>query len=197
MGNIVQAQVSITGVRPLMWHVFGPDALPLEKKERTGVAGNDPEEWKRTVTYDRETRQLYFDSAYIFACIRDASRHTKKGKGSIQALVSATLQVAQDRVMVDRFLPEETDITTDPAQPVYIDVRGCRNPATKARNVRYRVAAKAGWNMVFTIEWDKTIVSRPEMNAVLLDAGRLTGLADGRSVGFGRFQVDSFTMTEE
>lgn len=45
--NIVTAHVVIEGKRPLLWHHFGPDALPLEKRERTGGAGNDPHEWKR------------------------------------------------------------------------------------------------------------------------------------------------------
>jgi len=39
MSNILQAKVRIKGTRPLFWHKFGPDALPLEKQERTGVAG--------------------------------------------------------------------------------------------------------------------------------------------------------------
>jgi len=38
------AEVSIEGLRPLLFHVFGPEALPLEKQERTDVTGNDPEE---------------------------------------------------------------------------------------------------------------------------------------------------------
>lgn len=43
---MLKATVSRQGVRPLLWHHFGPDTLPLDKKrEKTGVAGNDPEEW--------------------------------------------------------------------------------------------------------------------------------------------------------
>jgi hypothetical protein len=34
--------------------------------------------------------------------------------------------------------------------------------------------------------FDKTIVSRSEMEAVVIDAGKLVGLADGRSLGFER-----------
>jgi hypothetical protein len=42
------------------------------------------------------------------------------------------------------------------------------------------------------ILFDKTIVSRPEMQSVLNDAGTLVGIGDGRSVGYGRFTVESF-----
>jgi hypothetical protein len=143
--NIVTATVRVRGTRALLWHKFGPDALPLEKKERTGVAGNDPEEWKRTVTYDPETRQLYLDPTYAFACLRDASKHTRKGKGSIQSMVSATLQVVDERIL-------------------------------------------------FTVEFDKTIVAREQMSSVLIDAGKLVGLGNGRSIGFGRFEVVEFDI---
>jgi hypothetical protein len=175
--------------------MFGPEALPLEKGERTGVAGNDPEEWKRTcmVTPDG---QLYVRGTYVFGMLRDAARHTRKGKGSIQAMVAATLQIEEDRILLDRFLPKEGP-STDMTQLVYIDVTGVRNPSTKARNVRYRLAASPGWNVQFTILWDRTIVSREQMRAVLTDAGTLVGLADGRSVGYGRFEVLKFEELSE
>lgn len=191
MANIIKARVQICGKRPLLQHQFGPEALPLEKAERTGVAGNDPEEWRRTCMVTAEG-QLYVRGAYVFSMVRDASKHTRKGKGSIQSLVAATLQVEEERVLLDRWVPEAP--TTDSTAPVYIDVCGVRNPTTKARNVRYRLAARAGWSAEFTLAWDKTIVARDQMRAVLNDAGALVGLADGRSVGYGRFDVVSFEI---
>lgn len=190
--NLVHMTVHIAGVRPLLWHSFGPDAIPLEKQERTGVAGNDPEEWKKTVLATKDG-QLYLEPSYVFGCVRDAARYTKKGKGSIQAAVSATLQVLDERVLTDRYMPSAADggtLTNDPDMPVYLDVRSVRNPSTKARNVRYRVAASTGWRCRFTLLFDKTIVSRAEMESVLRDAGQLVGLADGRSIGFGRFTIE-------
>ena len=197
MSNLVKARIEICGTRPLLQHKFGPEALPLEKGERTGVAGNDPEEWKRTCMVTKDG-QLYVVGTYAFGMLRDAARHTKKGKGSIQALVAATLQIEDDRILLDRFLPKDGDPTTDSSQLVYIDVMGVRNPSTKARNVRYRLATRAGWKAMFTIMWDKTIVSRDQMRAVITDAGTLVGLADGRSIGFGRFEVANFEeMSDE
>lgn len=202
MSNIVKARVSIKGVRPLLLHHFGPDALPLEKQEKDGVAGNSPNEWRKTALITKEG-QLYLKPSYAFATIRDAARHTKKGKGSIQSAVAATLQVIDDRILLDRFMPDfpnghAFDISTadapptDSDLPVYLDVQGVRNPSTKSRNIRYRVAASAGWSCNFTILWDKTIVDRNQMRAVLNDAGVLVGIADGRSIGYGRFTVEAF-----
>jgi hypothetical protein len=190
--NIVTARVEIIGTRPLWQHQFGPDALPLEKQERTGVAGNDPEEWKRTCSVMPDG-QLYIPGTYFFSMLRDAARHTKKGRGSIQPLVAATLLVQEDRVLLNRFLPNHGSApTTDSTQDVYIDVRGVRNPSTKARNVRYRLAVSPGWKCSFSIMWDKTLVSRDQMRAVVEDAGRLVGLSNGRSIGYGRFDVVGF-----
>lgn len=194
MSNIVQAKITVKGVRPILWHHFGPDAIPLEKKEKSGVAGNDPEEWKKTVLMTGD-RQLYIDPSYVFGCVREASKYTKKGRGTLMNPVSATLQVVDNRILVDRFVPEEP-IPTDLEKPVYMDIRSVKNPTTKGRNVRYRIAASAGWSASFSLQWDKTIVSRNEMQSVLNDAGQLVGLGNGRTIGFGRFVVESFELQE-
>lgn len=196
MSNLVRAKVKIRGKRALLQHHFGPEALPLQKGERTGVAGNDPEEWKKTCMVTKDG-QLFVYGEYMFSMLRDAAKHTRKGKGSIQAMVAATLQIEEDRVLLDRFVPKDGDPSTDSSEPVYISVVGVRNPSTKARNVRYRLAASAGWNAECTILWDKTIVSREQMRSVLNDAGTLVGLADGRSIGYGRFEVIDFNEIAE
>ncbi len=193
MTNMLKATVIINGCRPLLWHHFGPDSLPLVKTEKKGVAGNNPEEWKKTVLYD-ENNQLYLEPSYIFACLRDGARYTKKGRGSLQSSVAATLQVLDDKILVDRYLPEE--ITTDPNKPVFLDIRSVKNPGTKSRNIRYRVAASKDWHIVFNISWDKTIINRDQIHAVIIDAGMYCGLGDGRSIGFGRFIVDKFEVQD-
>ena len=206
MSNIVTAKVTIKGTRPFFWNAFGPDAMPLEKQERTGVAGNDPEEWRKTVLCTKEG-QLYCEPSYIFGAMREAARYTKKGKSNLVAPLSATLQVVDERLLTDRYFPgfpnghkfdplAAEPPNRDPDELVYLDVRGVRNPSTKARNVRYRVAACPGWSTSFELIWDKTIVSRAEMEAVLIDAGKLIGIGNARKIGMGRFEVVSFSIVE-
>jgi hypothetical protein len=206
VSNILKARVVIKGVRPLIQHRFGPDSIPLEKQEKNGVAGNNPEEWRTTAMVTPEG-QLYLEPTYIFGCLRDGARHTKKGRGSIQALVVATLQILDDQILVDRYMPgfpnghkcDPLIISTPPTDrtcPVYVDICSVRNPTTKGRNVRYRLATPSGWKTEFNIMWDKTIVDRNQMQSVINDAGTLCGLGDGRSVGFGRFQVESFEVID-
>ncbi len=202
----VRATITVKGTRPLWWHWFGPDAIPLDKRqEKTGVPGNDPEEWRRSVLVTKDG-QLYIEPTYVFGMVKDAAKYTKKGRvGSLQKPVAATLQVTDDRILVDRWLPSFPNghvcdpkavpvPPTDSEQPVYLDIRSVVNPSTRGRNVRYRVAAAPGWGLKFNLEWDSTIVSRSEMEAVIIDGGKLTGLGNGRTIGMGRFTVESFDV---
>lgn len=204
MSNIKSICVSVEGTRPMLINAFGPDAIPLAAREKTGVAGNDPLEWRRTVLMLPENRQLYIRPTYPFGCLRDASKRVKKGaRGSIQADLSSTLQIVESIIVLDnRFVPKEDKengpwlLPTDASLPVYLDVSSVKNPATKGRNVRYRVAANIGWQLSFTIQWDTTVVSSNNMKQVLIDAGVLGGLGDGRSIGYGRFQVTNAVNVE-
>ena len=215
--NIVQAHVRLRGIRPLLQHKFGPDALPLTPRERSGVAGNNPEEWRRTCMVDAQGR-LYIDSTYIFAAVREGGRYIKSGRRTMLAAVAATLQVLDDPIYFTNlawpgYTPDaqpssqnkkpnkktkpfdpQTAIEPpqDPNQPVYLDIRGVKNPSTRARNVRYRVACAPGWELVFTVAFDKSIVSREQMQSALWHAGKLIGIGNGRSIGMGRFDVVSF-----
>jgi hypothetical protein len=205
MSNIITAKVKIKGTRPILWHRFGPEALPLEKQERTGVAGNDPQEWRKTALVTKDG-QLYIEGTYIFGAMREGAKYTKKGRASLMKPVAATLQILDDRILVDRYFPEfpngyTFDISQveepprDPDQPVYLDVRGVVNPSTRGRNVRYRVSAAPGWSTEFSMLWDKTVISRNEMEGVMIDAGRLVGVGSARTIGYGRFQLESFEVS--
>ena len=199
--NLLTARLTLQGTRPLLWHRFGPDALSGGRKERTGTAGNDPEEWRRTVLVTPQG-QLYVEPTYAFGMLREAARFTKKGRASLQADLAATLQVLSERILVDRWWPgypmgQPFDLATasapatDSTQPIYLDIRGVRNPATRARNIRYRIAAAPGWQCEVTVAWDASIINREQMQAIAHDAGRLVGLGNGRAIGFGRFEVVS------
>jgi hypothetical protein len=199
MSNIIRAEVHIQGTRSLLWHHFTVEALAAGRKERKGTAGNDPDEWKQTVMIMGENNQLYLDDMNIFACLREGAKHTRRNRSTLQSAVSATLQVTDPCIPIrDRYLPDGLTAPppTDPTLPVYLDVRGVRNPVTKGRNVRYRVACSAGWECSFHLIWDKTILSREQVEAVTRDAGQLVGLGSGRSIGFGRFEIVQFRVEE-
>jgi hypothetical protein len=189
--NIMVATVKIKGTRPILWNRFGPDAIPLEKQIRTGVAGNDPEEWKKCYLATKDG-QLYIEPSYIFGCLRNAAvlyqkRKRINSKQSVRNTPSNRWSSTIWSFMLD-------ELTQDSTEPVYLHIASVRNPNTKSRNIRYRVAASTGWNASFTIMWDGTVVSLQKMQAVVNDAGTLVGLADGWSIGFGRFEIMEFEM---
>jgi hypothetical protein len=198
LGNLLTAKVQIEGTRTLIWNHFGVDAIPLEKQEREGTPGNNPEEWRKTVLTTADG-QLYLLNSYIFRCIRDASPFIKRGK-AYQTAVAATLQVVEDTLLLpDLYLPQkpmpiEQGQSSDKAPSVYLLVAGVKKPATGKRNIRYRIAAKPGWQCEFTLLWDKTVISRDEMKALCLSAGQMVGIGDGRAIGFGRFVVREFKV---
>lgn len=194
MSQFLTAHVVVRGTRPILWHAFGPDALPTERKERSGVAGNDPTEWKRTVLMTEE-RQLYILPSYVYSCIREGGREVKRGRKNLFSVIAGTLQPLDTIILIDRFVPDEP-LPTDHEQPVYLDICGVKNPQTKARNVRYRVAASVGWNCEFHLKWDSIIVNRIEMREAIVFGGQLSGLGDGRSVGNGRFEVLSYEVQD-
>lgn len=192
MSNIT-ARVKIRGTRTLLWNHFTEEALSAERKERTGIAGNDPEEWKRKVLAD-EAGRLYVMGNYAFGCIRDGAKYVKKGRGSIQPLVAGTLNIVDKKIYIqDRLLPPEP-LPRDPELPVYLDVRYAVNPTTKKGNLRYRVACSPGWEAEFTIEFDPTIVARNLMEQACRDAGAFCGIGDARAIGCGRFEVVEFAV---
>lgn len=194
IGSQLQAEILIQGTRPLLWNHLQPSESFGKRQERGGTAGNDPTEWQRNVLLTEE-RQLYLLPTHIFGCFRDAAKYTKRGRSSLITQMASTLQVKDRRVCIDRYLPEDPiRASEDIDQEVYIFMSVVKNIATRGHNIRYRVAAAPGWRCSFTLLWDKTIVSRQEMETVAIDAGKLVGLADGRSIGYGRFEVLSFCL---
>ena len=190
---LITASITIQGTRPILWNHFGADAIPLETREkRGGKAGNDPSEWQRKVL-TTSGGQLYVEPASVFGCLRAGAKFTPRKKSTLQPLVGATVQVMDVRVLVDRWMPKNP-ADLNKKGPVSLDVRSVRNPATGARNIRYRIAAAAGWKATFVVCWDNTVLSEEEMEAVARDAGRLAGLGDGRTIGFGRFEIVAFKV---
>ncbi len=200
MSNILQAKVEVVGIKPFLFHAFGREAIPLQKGERTGVAGNDPEEWKRTVLFANKG-ELYIRPDYVFGCLSNGAKYTKKGKGSIQAILSSTLTILDNKIFFGQSIPNfnghlPDTMPEDDTLPVYLDVRGSINPTTRGRKIVYRVAVNTGWQLSFSIAWDKTVVDRNTMHAVIIDSGKFCGLGSGRKIGYGRFDVKSFEVQE-
>jgi hypothetical protein len=190
--NLVNYEIKIKGNRPILFHAFREEVLTQTKKNRGGSQGNDPTEWKQTVQMD-DKRQLFVTHLNLFAMIKNAAKFTKVGRGTIKDKVGATIQFDPiNYYLTDRFVPEEENLDRDEKKPVFLHVVSVKNPATKGRNLRYRIAASPGWEIIFHMKWDPRIVSIDLMKGVLEDGGVLEGFMDGRNIGYGRFELIEF-----
>lgn len=187
------AKVCIEGTKLLLFNAFKEECLD-KKKSKGGSAGMNPDEWKTSVNMDAE-RNLYFPDNYFFGCIKSAGAYSKMGRGNIIKYVAATLEIGPEKVFLDGLkCPKEDEISRDANLPVHLDVRSVVNPMTKGRNLRYRVACKAGWACTFFVSWDDSVLSISQMQTLLKDAGLMCGIGCGRAIGLGRFKVNAFEV---
>lgn len=195
---LTTAKIQAKGIRPLLFHAFREEVLTQTKKKASGTVGNNPEEWKQTVQMDSD-RRLFVTHLNLFAMIKNAAKHTKIGRGTIKDKVGATLQVPQRNYFLtfegkDLYVPDDQDLNRDEEKPVFLHVCSVKNPATKGRNMRYRIAANIDWELEFLITWDERVVSKDMMVGVIEDAGVLEGFMDGRNIGYGRFEMKAFEV---
>lgn len=191
----IYAKIKIKGTKPLLICTFPIDSLS-PSKSKSGSTGRNRSEWKTTVLMTAD-RNMYVMGCYIVNSIKNGGKTIKVGRGSISKRVQSCLECMDDRILIDgRFVPEEKDLTEDTTQPVYLDVRSVVNPMTKGRNVRYRIAASAGWTLSTVISWDDTVASREQIRQCLENAGNFEGIGDGRAIGFGRYSVVSYEKVD-
>ncbi|MGI8385715.1 hypothetical protein [Robertmurraya sp. P23] len=188
------AKVKIKGTRPFLFNNFSIERIPLKRTTKGGVAGNNPEEWKSSYRVTEEG-QLYIEPNYIFSCLRAGGKYIPKSRGSLESDVAATVQVISEKILLDRYVISQSNITTDSNDEVYIDVRPVSRRGVK--NIRYRLATQKGWETEFVVKWDSTLISPEQLHSICIEAGSFAGLGDGRKIGFGRFEVISFEQLNQ
>lgn len=185
--------VKIKGSRPILFHAFQMEAISSLTKEKTGSAGNNPEEWKKTLL--EKNNQLYVPGSYFAGCLKHGSKYTKAGRGTVQKSFMSCMLMRSEISLIDRYLPEgwqnksAEEMSKNSSDPVYLDVRAVMNPNSKGRNIRYRVACSPGWETEFSFEFDENVISTPQIKKIVEDSGKMIGIGDGRVLGYGRFNV--------
>lgn len=190
---MIECKVKIRGVKPILFHKFNIESISEMSKVKSGTAGNNPDEWRNS--FFEEGGQIYMPGGYITSALKNGSVHTKQGRGSIQKSWISAIQVQEEKVYLNRKMPENwqelstDDFPKDPSNEVYLDIRMVANPNTKGRNVRYRIACSIGWECEFTLLVNDKILSKEIVKKVVEDTGVLQGIADARTLGYGRFTV--------
>jgi len=190
---MIRANVTIRGIKPFIFHKFNLESITDTRKPREGSAGNNPNEWRDS--FFHRNGQLYMPGTYMFASLRNGAVHTKVGRGTIQKTWISAVTVDDEIIVFNRHMfdnwenIEPENIPQDSNLPVYVDIRMVSNPNTKGKNVRYRIAMSPGWECSFSLTIDNSLVSQAQAKKVIEDAGKLQGIADGRTLGYGRFEV--------
>lgn len=183
----------LVGISGYLFHKFNIGSIANKTKSKSGSAGNNPDEWKETV--HSQGTKLYIPKDYFFATIMGGAKYVKQGKGSIASKVAGCLHIKTDKAYFNRELPkpidelENEELSIDSSDTVYLDIRGVKNPATKGKNVRYRLGLSPGWEAHCELEFDDSIISKEQMREAIICAGKFSGIGDGRSIGFGRYDV--------
>ena len=167
-------QVKIRGLAPGLLMNRYP-MVPVE-----GIAKMTAAEQAEHAAYrDPETRELYVPGTAIQRALVNGATFSKKGRATLQKVVAACVFVTPEYCGLGT-----TEYRLD-SRPVVIQ---------KARIVRHRPRLD-DWATQFTLEYDETLLSEPQMRRVVDDTGARVGLLDFNPVHkgpFGRFMVTSW-----
>lgn len=189
-----KVEFKMVGKTPLLFNKFNIESVSKKVKTQSGSAGNNPEEWKNTVF--TEGKLLYIPNYYVFSNLSEGGHYVKEGRGSIKKKLMGCLLIQQDKFFLNYQLPknmdemENEDISRDSSQNIYLDIRAVKNPMTKGKNVRYRVALCPGWETVISAEWDDTVISKDGIRQAIECAGKFVGIGDARLLGYGRYTCE-------
>lgn len=98
----VNVQVTIRGTKPILWNHLRPHEGLGKQSQNLSI--NDPSEWRYKVLMTRR-RQLYLLPRQVFSCLREATQYFDSEQESLQRNLSATLEIAERYILLDRYVP--------------------------------------------------------------------------------------------
>jgi hypothetical protein len=185
------AEVTIMGSAAILFHRWQSDAVEAKAKAAKGSAAKKQDDVESYVWRD-EHQIICLPGTYLHACLcgpqgaakyrQDPRSPRKSALDLFRAGVAVTTELAP-------LFNSEGRTTTEWD---YLD----RRRVTVQRNgvTRERPAFLSGWSATFELSvLLPGYISKDLLHDVLVDAGRLVGLADFRPT-FGRFRVTSFQV---
>lgn len=164
--------VKIKGTSALLMHRYPMEPIvALEKKPK--------EDQAELAAYRTAGGELYVPGVNLQRSFVGAATYSKgKGRASLQKPAAACLMV-------------DPEILGLGLKKFVVDSRPVVVPATRGRVVRHRPRIDA-WELSFTLTWDETLLTEPQVRTIVDDAGSRVGLLDFRPAmkgPFGRFIV--------
>ena len=174
--SVRETQVTVQGTSALLMHRFPLE--PIEAIEKMPAAAQA----EISAYRDPETGELYVPGVAMQRALVNGATYSKgKGRASLQKPIAACVLISPERISLG-------------STAYVVDTRPVVMPSTKGRILRHRARLDKS-DISFTIEWDDTLLTEPQLRRVVDDTGQRVGLLDfrpERKGPFGRFMVTSW-----
>lgn len=179
-----QVTIKIQGISPLLINKFQDNAsLPkVSKKGHQTDRGTPRQQAEKTAYYDEDTKLLWVPSIWLKGAVTNISsdyRLRNSRKNSKSVIGGCFRPITEKIYFEENYKLENIEIDS---RPVVIQ---------RARVMKHRARIER-WTLTFIFEIEDDIIPLEDINEMVTDAGRRSGIGDYRpSKGgpFGRFQV--------
>lgn len=179
-----RVEVTIRGDADLLMHRWNCEAVAEKAKAAKGSAAKKTDDIESYVYRDDEGF-LCLPGEYLRQAIIGASKFRQDPRSPRKSAMDLTKAAIVSLTPLASLGKREWDYE-----------HRCRVQIQRNGVTRVRPAFKAGWEAVFVLLVTlPEYVSREMLHGLIVDAGRLIGLADFRPT-YGRFQVVSFEVCE-
>ena len=176
--------LKISGISPLLINRFSEasEVPKTLKKSSKKDYGTPREQAEKTAYYDEDTKRLWVPSTWIKGAIQTiASDYKLPGtRKSLKSVSGGAILINEEKIYFDeKYLLKNIEV----------DSRPC--VIQRARIMRHRARLEK-WNLTCSVEIDDTILEVSDVNQVLSDAGKRSGIGDFRPQKggpFGRYIV--------
>ncbi len=190
--NIVNIEISIAGVSPLLQNKFH-DGAQIQASSGTsgamiGDRGTPLEQAKLKLYTDLEGKPC-IPQPNLFRCLIDAGAFFKAGKSKITTQKTSMIPACVEI--------QGVTIRLQHKEPWTVDSRPVRNPSTGGRFLCHRPCFN-DWKLTFTVRIDTSMISAKLLRELVDAAGKRIGLGDFRPSckgPFGKFVVVAWKET--
>lgn len=180
-----RALVQLTGVSDILFHRWNCEAVEAKAKAAKGSKAKKSDDVESYV-YRNEHKELCIPGSYLRGAMIGAAKYRQDPRSprkSAQDLVKAAVVCL-------------TPLATLGVKDWAYEHR-CRVTVQRAGITRVRPAIRAGWKAEFVLMSNlPEYVGAEMLQGLLVDAGRLIGLADDRPT-YGRFNVSKFEVLDD
>ena len=176
-----KVDVEIKGITPLLMHRF------LENEPKPEKRGEDieNEEIAEHRLYKNDKGEVIVPNEWIIrAMFKVASDFKVEGmrKKTMKSLLPGNIYIEPEAIKIE-------------PQKWAVDKRTVVIPSTRGRVMRFRPKFE-NWKLSFKVLVMDDRIKPEILHHILEEAGRRSGIGDGRSIGFGRFIVSKFGEPE-